>query len=391
MNVLTVSQIARYLRESLESDPLLADLWVSGEVSNLFQSTAGHHHFTLKDAQSQLRCVMFRPAWGGSLLRHGAAVIVHGHVSLYETRGELQLYVDLVQPAGVGLLHLEFERLKAKLAEEGLFAPERKRPLPPFPQRIGLVTSPSGAVFHDIVNILSRRYPVAEVIFSPSPVQGDGAAEGIVIAMEALNRREDIDLIILARGGGSLEELWAFNEEKVARAIYGSRVPVVTGIGHETDFTIADFVADVRAPTPSAAAELCTPDQAELRARLLSWAERMGVAMGKELMLHRQGVETAARYLRVLLPDLDPLYERVEGTWGQAARALEGLVQLQEERVAGLARSLASLSPQGTLNRGYALVRKEPGEMVSRVSQVAPGDAISVRVSDGSFRGEVKG
>ena len=265
MEVYTVSSITTYLRELLETDPHLADIWVSGEVSNLTRSTAGHLYFTLKDSDSQLRCVFFRGATLqrdlASMVESGAQVVAHGRISLYEVRGDLQFYVDFVQPEGVGVLAMEFERLKARLEQEGLFEQSRKRPLPQFPQRIGVVTSPTGAVFHDICSILARRWPLAEIVLAPSAVQGPEAVRGIVAGIAALNDEPDMDVIIVARGGGSLEELWAFNEEAVARAIYASHAPVVSAVGHETDYTIADYVADVRAPTPSTAAELVAPDR----------------------------------------------------------------------------------------------------------------------------------
>ncbi|MEE8442177.1 MAG: exodeoxyribonuclease VII large subunit, partial [Dehalococcoidia bacterium] len=246
MSVYTVTQVTTYLKDSLDRDAFLADLWVSGEISNLSRSSAGNLYFTVKDAESQMRCVMFRSGRGGDMLTDGAAAIVHGRVSLYPVRGEVQIYVDLVQPEGTGALHLEFERLKARLEEEGLFDPTRKRPLPAFPKKVGVATSPTGAVFHDICNVIERRFPLAEVVLSPTLVQGELAAPNIIAALQALNELGDIDVIIVARGGGSIEELWPFNEENVARAIYGSHVPVISGVGHETDTTISDLVADLR-------------------------------------------------------------------------------------------------------------------------------------------------
>ncbi|MCK4965058.1 MAG: exodeoxyribonuclease VII large subunit, partial [Dehalococcoidia bacterium] len=281
MKVYSVAEVTGYLREVLESDRLLVDLWISGEISNLLESAAGHLYFTLKDEASQLRCVFFRPKLAVTL-ENGSAAVAHGRISIYEVSGALQFYVDVVQPEGVGVLQLEFERLKAKLADEGLFEPARKRALPSFPRRIGVITSPDSAALHDIINIISRRYPLVELVLAPTQVQGNAAAPGIVQAFDAINRTEEIDLVILARGGGSLEELWAFNEEKVARAIYASRAPVISGIGHDTDFTIADFVADKRAPTPSAAAELAVPQRAELEARLQSLSRTLVAALSRE-------------------------------------------------------------------------------------------------------------
>ncbi len=370
MKIHSVAEVTRYLRELLETDSLLADIWVSGEVSNLSESAAGHLYFTLKDEASQLRCVFFRPKLAITV-ENGAAVITHGRISIYEVSGALQLYVDLVQPEGVGILHLEFERLKSKLEEEGLFEPARKRTLPQFPKRIGVVTSPTGAVFHDIANIIGRRYPLVELVLSPTLVQGDGAADGIVQALQDLNDMEDIDLVILARGGGSLEDLWAFNEEKVARAIYASKAPVISGVGHETDFTIADFVADMRAPTPSAAAELAVPDCAELEGHIQSLAKTLLIDITRYLDRYRQRTDELTRAASVYLGNS---------------------LAISSERLRGRELELASLSPLATLSRGYALVQQSTtGEVVSHIEQVQRGDAIDIKVSDGQFKGRVTG
>ena len=370
MKIHSVAELTRYLREVLEADSLLADIWVSGEVSNLTESTAGHLYFTLKDETSQLRCVFFRPKLAITL-ENGAAVVTHGRISIYEVSGALQLYVDLVQLEGVGILHLEFERLKAKLEDEGLFEPARKRSLPLFPKRIGVVTSPTGAVFHDIASIIGRRYPLAELVLSPTLVQGDGAVDGIIQALQALNDMEDIDLVILARGGGSLEDLWAFNEEKVARAIYASRAPLISGVGHDTDFTIADFVADVRAPTPSAAAELAVPDCAELEAHIQSLTKTLIVDVTRDLDRYRQRTDELTRAASVYLGNY---------------------LTISREKLRGRELELASLSPMATLSRGYALVQQSTtGEVVSHIDQVQRGDAIDIKVSDGQFKGRVTG
>lgn len=371
MKIYSVAEVTGYLRELLEADSMLADLWISGEVSNLSESTAGHLYFTLKDEVSQLRCVLFHRARLALTLENGMAAVAHGRISIYEVSGALQFYVDVVQPEGMGILHLEFERLKAKLAEEGLFEPARKRTLPPFPQRIGVVTSPDSAVLHDIINIISRRYPLVELVLAPTPVQGDGAATGIVQAFNTINDTEGIDLVILARGGGSLEELWAFNEEKVARAIYASRVPVISGVGHDTDFTIADFVADKRAPTPSAAAELAVPHRAELEARLQSHSRALVAALSRGLEQYRQHIDELTRV---------------------ASMHLGNLLTISREKLRGRELKLGSLSPLATLERGYALVQhSDTGEVISRIDQVHRGDAIDVKVSDGQFKSRVTG
>jgi len=386
MPIYTVGQVARYLKESLERDGHLSDLWVSGETSNLVTSQAGHLYFTLKDAQSQLRCVMFQGGQGGELLQNGAAVIVHGRVAFYEARGLVELRADIVVPEGTGALQLKFEELKRRLEAEGLFDPSRKRPLPAYPRTIGVVTSPTGAVFHDICQILRRRYPLAQVVLAPTPVQGDAAAPAIVAAVEALNRRGGIDVVILARGGGSLEELWPFNEESVARAIYASKVPVISAVGHETDVTIADYVADLRAPTPSAAAELVAPDVASLRSTVADLRQRAVRAVAAVAQAQRQDLEAHTQRLRALAPDVGAYRHRVEELSRTADRALHGHLSLLRERIAGLEGRVTSLNPRETLRRGYAIVQRDPaGTIISRVGQVRQGEALSVTVSDGAF------
>ena len=390
MPVYSVSQITRYLKDSLEADFFLNDLWMRGEVSNLTRSAAGHFYFTLKDSASQVRCVMFRPAHGGEHLAEGGAVIAHGRVSLYEVRGDLQLIADLAQPEGVGELHLELERLKVKLEAEGLFQVSRKRPLPVFPKRIGVATSPTGAVWHDIQNIIRRRYPLVELAFAPTPVQGDAAAGGIVDAFDALNAEDDIDLVILARGGGSLEDLWPFNEETVARAIYASRAPVISAVGHETDFTIADMVADCRAPTPSAAAELAAPDQDELLERVESRQRSIFQWVSGDLSDKSRDVDQTAWRLQRYAPDIPSWRQRVDDLSQANARALDSYLTLRGERIGALEMRLASLNPSSVLARGYAVVqRQDTLEPVTSVEQVSPGDDLDITVAGGSFPGRV--
>jgi exodeoxyribonuclease VII large subunit len=389
--VYSVSQLATYLRELLEADLHLADLWVEGEVSNLSRSAAGHTYFTLKDEFAQMRCVMFRRQHGGGTdLENGVQVVAHGRISFFERRGELQLNVDFLQPAGVGIWQAQFERLKAQLEEEGLFDPSRKRPLPSFPQTIGVVTSPTGAVFHDICQIVGRRWPLAEIVLAPTPVQGDQAAPGIVDALAALNREPDIDVIILARGGGSMEELWPFNEETVARAIYASRLPVISAVGHETDYTIADYVADRRVPTPSAAAELVVPDRAEIGRQLAGYQVAMTGWLAGQVARRRGEVERMALDLRRAAPDTARQRERVAALLRGAARAAAQAVSGRREGVNACAIQLRSLDPRGTLARGYAIVqRRADGRVVASVGRVKARDRLDVQVSDGSFPAEV--
>lgn len=390
MAVYTVSQVAEYLRDSLESDYLLANLWVSGEVSNLSRSAAGHLYFTIKDSESQLRCVMFRPTREADRLRDGTSVIVHGRISIYPVRGELQMYVDLVQPAGTGELHLRLERLKARLEEEGLFEPTRKRNLPPFPSKIGVVTSPSSAVLHDISTVVQRRYPLVELVVSPTSVQGEQAALDIADALNELNRLQEIDVIIVARGGGSLEELWAFNEEPVARAIYASRAPVVSAVGHETDVTIADLVADLRAPTPSAAAEMVVPDMASLLGQVKEW-QRDILAVARRISFEkRRDLDSLVQRLNSRGPQVEDKQQRLDELTQSLSRSLWVTLNLSRERFQGLEQQLRALDPNSVLERGYAIVqRSDQGALVKSVGQVEKDDELKVRVSDGSFNARV--
>ncbi len=393
-NYFTVSQITDYIKELIEVDPLLQDVWVEGEVSNFSQSTLGHIYFTLKDEGASIRCVMWRSLAERQvyLPGDGEAVIAHGHISIYEARGLYQFYVDTVQPAGLGSLYLQFEALKERLAAEGLFAEEHKRPLPPFPRRLGVVTSPTGAAIRDILRVLGRRYPLVEVVLSPTLVQGDEAPPQIVAAIEALNRYTDVDAIILARGGGSLEELWAFNDEGVARAVYASRVPVITGVGHEIDFTIADFVADVRAPTPSAAAEMAVPDREELKATLASWSERLAQELARRIKEKRRAFKAEEEALLRLSPraKIEGYRQRIDDLMRSAASNLGHRLALLRERLRGRILQLESLSPTGVLGRGYSITRHlGTGQVVKSVAQVKEGDRIGIRVSDGEFTGTV--
>ena len=385
-----VSWLTRYLKELIESDLKLSNLWLEGEVFNLSRSSAGHTYFTLKDEDAQLRCVMFRRAHGGTPLENGAQVLAHGNVSFYEARGDLQLIVDFVQPAGVGVRQAQFERLKEKLEAEGLFDPARKRPLPPFPRRVGVVTSPTGAVFHDICHVIGRRWPLTEVVLAPTPVQGAEAAAGICEAIRGLNEEDGIDVIIVARGGGSMEELWPFSEETVARAIYGSRLPVVSGVGHETDYTIADLVADLRAPTPSAAAEAVVPERREVSRRVEGMALSLLAWTTGKVNQGRLGLERASQRLRGSLPDPARERERVAALAKQADSAMGRGLEQRVERLNGFALQLRSLEPRRTLARGYAVVQLREGKQaITSVKQVRGRDRLDIHVKDGRFPAEV--
>jgi len=394
----TVSQINKYIKDLFEIDFVLQDLWIGGEVSNFSRSAAGHVYFTLKDeavsshgvTAASIRCVMWRSvaARQSYLPSNGEAIVAHGSISVYEVQGTYQLYVDALQPAGLGALYVQFEALKTRLEAEGFFAPERKRPLPPFPRCLGVVTSPTGAALRDILHVLGRRYPLVEVILSPTLVQGDKAPLQIAAAIEGLNEHTDAEAIIVARGGGSLEELWTFNDERVAWAIYSSRLPVISGVGHETDSTIADFVADVRAPTPSAAAEIAVPDQGDLRGTLDFRRDRLVTLMGRQIAEWRGAVESQEHVLSRLSPraKIASHRQRIDELTRVASASLAHQLALRRERLHGCLLRLQSLSPFATLDRGYSITRQlRTGEIVKSVDQVAAGDRLETQVSDGKF------
>jgi exodeoxyribonuclease VII large subunit len=390
---LTVSELTRYLRQLFESDEILRDVWVQGEISNLSRPSSGHIYFTLKDASSALRCVI----WKSAALRmrvgldNGLAVEAHGYISLYERDGSYQLYVDTLRPSGEGRLLQEFLRLKARLEEEGLFAPERKRPVPVQPKVIGIVTSPTGAALQDMLNTLRHRYPLAEVVLAPSAVQGDDAPLEVAAAIKALNRLVHPDVILLARGGGSLEDLWAFNDERVVRAIIASQAPIITGVGHETDFTLADFAADLRAPTPTGAAVLATPDKADLRAGLVSLANRLDAEFEAVFEDRQVRLEDMQRRLLRASPlwQIQNGRQRLDDLSTRGQLALAHRLQLQRVQMAGLRSRLQALNPLAVLERGFAVVSRPDGSLVRSVSQVKPGDEIQVQVADGKFNADV--
>lgn len=392
-DVWTVAELTGYIREMFEIDYRLRDVQVSGEISNFVRARSGHLYFTLKDEQAQLKCVMWRSA--AERLRFdpqdGDAVVAHGYISVYEAGGVYQLYADRLEPAGRGELALAFERLKERLAAEGLFDADHKQPIPAFPRKIGIVTSADAAALRDILNVLRRRYPLVEVLIAPTLVQGDLAPPGIVRALQWLDGRDDVDTIIVARGGGSMEDLWAFNDERVARAIYAARHPVISGVGHEVDFTIADFVADLRAPTPSVAAELAVPDTAELRSLLSGAEERLAGSLAERLARWRFQVEQQARLLALLSPQrrLDDARMRVDGLQARLDRAMGQRLQTAGSRLALLDARLTAVSPQATLDRGYAIVRDGNGRVISSIADVGDGDRLRVQVSDGAFVAQV--
>ena len=391
---MTVAEVTRYLRELLESDHTLQDLWVQGEISNFSRPSSGHLYFTLKDSSAALRCVMWRNAAmrQAHLPAEGEAVEVHGYISIYEAGGQYQLYADVIRPVGEGLLYQEFLRLKARLEAEGLFDPERKRPLPRWPERIGIVTSPTGAAIRDILNTLGRRFPLAEVILAPTPVQGVEAPPGIISALQELNRLIKPDVILVARGGGSLEDLWAFNDEGVVRAIAASQAPVITGIGHETDFTLSDFVADLRAPTPTAAAELVTPNLEDLRIDLTEQVQILARATTSVLDDQRWELNNLKNRLSLISPQsrLRSDRQRLDEFIHRIGTAHAHRMEIERTRLNSLHLYLESLSPAAVLQRGFAIVSQQDGLWVHSTSQVKPGDQLTIQVSDGDFSAEAK-
>jgi exodeoxyribonuclease VII large subunit len=389
MNILTVSQLNIYLRELLDADEIVRDIWIEGEVSNFVRASSGHCYFTLKEGEAQIKSACWRtyvariPALPGN----GDAVLAHGRVAFYEAGGQVQLYVDMIRPAGVGLLYARFEELKARLDAEGLFDISRKRELPSLPTRIGIVTSPTGAALQDILKVLSRRYPLAEVVLSACQVQGDGSAETVVEALYALYD-QNVDVIIVARGGGSAEDLWTFNEEIVARAAFASPVPLISGVGHETDTTIIDYVADLRAPTPSAAAELVAPDIAELANAAALMREQLDAAIQRQLSTTHADLLGLQRRLAQQSPATRLARDRQ--TLDELARRLSAqlrhTIDLQQARLAGANAQLAALNPLATLGRGYAVVRRvADGLIVTDPKQVGAGEELVVTVKGGDI------
>ena len=387
----TVSKLTFYIRKLLEENEILQDVWVQGEISNLSRPASGHIYFTLKDQTAALKCVMWKTSAARlSLpLQNGMAVEVHGKIGIYEVSGQYQLYADQIRSVGEGALYQEFLRLKAMLEAEGLFAPERKRPIPVFPHKIGIVTSATGAALRDMLNTLRRRMPLVHVILAPSPVQGTEAPPALVKAIETLNVQSP-DVILLARGGGSIEDLWAFNDERVVRAVAASDAPIICGVGHETDFTLSDFAADMRAPTPTAAAELATQITIiDLRAELQSYQSRLNSSTLNLLAEKRTSLSSLTSQLRYVSPDrrIQSERQRVDELARRAHSSLLHHFQLQSSHVRGMQKRLDALNPLAVLARGYAVVtRKDDNQVISRVAQAS--NEMKVRVSDGEF--EVK-
>ena len=391
--VLTVSAANAYIRQKFEADLTLQDIWLEGEISNWKRAASGHIYFTLKDAQASIRCVIWRSQAARLIYMpqgEGEAVLAHGRISVYEAGGNYQCYVDNLEPVGQGDLHAQFEYIKAKLADEGLFDPELKQALPPFPRCIGVVTSPDAAALRDILNVLRRRYPIAQLILSPTAVQGQHAPAQIVAALEAVTHRP-VDVIILTRGGGSLEDLWAFNDEAVARAIAACPIPIISGVGHEVDFTIADFVADVRAPTPSAAAELVTPDRQELQRHLVDYQLTLSDLASQQLLSARHQLQGRQWALERYSPQnrINNDRQRVDMLAARLKQLVTHRVSLEQTDVKSLTARLATLNPTSTLARGYAIVQSK-NSVITQANQVSRGDEVKVKVSKGEFEAVVK-
>ena len=386
--IFAVSQINQYIKQQLDSDLLLQDLCISGELSNYKIYPSGHHYFTLKDAEGALRAVMFRGSAGRLRFRpeNGMKVLATGRITVYPRDGAYQLYCNSLVPDGVGDLYVAFEQLKAKLQAEGLFDPAHKKPLPPYPHRIAIITSSAGAAIHDMLRILNRRYPLSKVMLLPVRVQGTEAPAEIAGAIRYANRWHLADVIITGRGGGSMEDLWAFNDERVARMIYASEIPVVSAVGHEPDVTISDFVADRRAATPSNAAEIVAPDQQELRQRLDAMQLRMLQSLQKQLQVDRRQVQLLSQ-ARVLQDPMNYVLERrtrLAQLQKQLASAMRQRLAADRERFAKRAAALDAMSPLKVLGRGYALV-KNGQKLVKSTNDAKPGDRLTLQLSDGTL------
>ena len=392
--VYSVTELNNYVKRILDNDENLKSVFVTGEISNFKNHYSGHMYMTIKDEGGAIKAVMFS-SYASRLKfvpENGMKVIIFGSVSLYNKDGSYQLYITDMQPDGVGALNLAYEQLKEKLQNEGLFSTEHKKPIPQFPEKIGVMTAPDGAAVRDIFSVLKRRYPVAEIVFCPVAVQGASAAPEIAKAITLFNEQKAADVLIVGRGGGSLEDLWAFNEEIVARAIFQSQIPVISAVGHETDFTIADFVADLRAPTPSAAAELAVPDIFELKSDLLGLKQHLSVLMRNLVESEKEKVENIQKQVTILSPankiknsrqELSNLYEK-------AVNLVTLKINDEKTKISLLSSKLNALSPLNVLSRGYSISYNNDLPIKS-VNDVKSGDNIKIRVTDGEFFAEVKG
>lgn len=387
--VLTVSELNHHIKYLMDQDYVLSHLMIEGELSNYKAYPSGHHYFSLKDAEGSIRCVMFRRE--ASVLRfrpeNGMRVVVGGRVTVFPRDGQYQLYCNQMQPIGLGDLHVAFEQIKAKLQLEGLFDPSHKKPIPAFPERIALITSPAGAAVRDMIRVLGMRFPAAKVYVVPVRVQGEEAKFELCTALSLVNQQKAADLIIIGRGGGSMEDLWAFNEEMVARAIFASHIPVISAVGHEPDITIADYVADLRAATPSNAAELAVPDQQELARHIHQRKLRLQRAMQHQLGEYRRSLERVERspWMQAPLPILQESRHLLDYQQQKLARGLEASLAKQRKNLSALAASLDALSPLKVLGRGYSITQGTDGSVKRSISQVEKDEAIQIRLCDGKL------
>lgn len=393
--VLSVSQLNRYIKMNFDADENLANIFISGEISNFTNHyRTGHLYFTLKDDSAAVRAVMFNSSAKRLkfMPEDGMKVIARGRVSVYEASGQYQLYVDDMQPDGVGALNLAYEQLKEKLQKEGLFSEHHKKPLPPYPEKVGVITSPTGAAVRDIINVLGRRFPYAEIVFCPVLVQGDGAHLQLIDAVNLFNSERAADVIIIGRGGGSIEDLWEFNDEGLARAVYNSEIPVISAVGHETDFTICDFVADMRAPTPSAAAELAVPDANELQYALSALKNRMFLNVSSGIADRRSRLEYLTSKGALKSPDemLSNRSQRLDTAFSKMLSSYENRIGGKKVEFISAATALSKLDPMSVLMRGFAFVSDKSGKNVYSSQALAKGDKINVRFHDGSAVCEVK-
>ena len=393
--VLSVSQLNRYIKMNFDADENLANIFISGEISNFTNHyRTGHLYFTLKDDSAAVRAVMFNSSAKRLkfMPEDGMKVIARGRVSVYEASGQYQLYVDDMQPDGVGALNLAYEQLKEKLQKEGLFSELHKKPLPPYPEKVGVITSPTGAAVRDIINVLGRRFSYAEIVFCPVLVQGDGAHLQLTDAVNLFNSERAADVIIIGRGGGSIEDLWEFNDEGLARAVYNSEIPVISAVGHETDFTICDFVADMRAPTPSAAAELAVPDANELQYALSALKNRMFLNVSSGIADRRSRLEYLTSKGVLKSPDemLSNRSQRLDTAFSKMLSSYENRIGGKKVEFISAATALSKLDPMSVLMRGFAFVSDKNGKNVYSSQALAKGDKINVRFHDGSAVCEVK-
>ena len=390
--VMTVAQLNAYIKGLIDSDRLLTNVTIKGEISNFTNHRTGHFYFTIKDPESLIRAVMFKGA--ASKLRflpeNGMKVIARGRVSAFVRDGQYQIYVEELQPDGIGSLYIAFEQLKRKLEAEGLFSPARKRPLPKIPTRIGIITSPTGAAVRDMINITKRRFPYATLTLYPSLVQGPDAPAQLIGGINYFGAARNVDVIIIGRGGGSIEDLWAFNDEMLARAVAACPIPVISAVGHETDFTICDFAADVRAPTPSAAAELAVPDTLELMRKVNNIVGHMELALTKRISTGRNSLATLAKSRALTSPKnfIDDKRMAVLSLSNSLEREMKLSLTAKRGRFASLTASLEALNPMSVISRGYSAVFDNSGKLIKSVRQIEKGQRFTFRTTDGSVVGE---